>query len=255
MRASLATFRAAVAEVRANRASFWTQVVVMVANDLCWVLFWSLFFGRVGAVRGWDVGRVLVLEASLCTAGGSALGVFGNARRIGTLAAEGGLDAVLSLPVSPLAHTLMRRVDPSNLGDIAFGLTLFAVVGSPTAGRTAVFVAGALAATVVFVGFLVTTGSLAFFVGRGEPGDLGLHALLMLAAYPTDIFTGVPRLVVHGVIPAAFVATVPASLVGTPDTGLAIALGAAAVITATLAWATFNLGLRRYTSGSVWTRA
>jgi ABC-2 type transport system permease protein len=255
MRAVAATVRAAAAEVWANRASFWTQVLAMVVNDLGWVVFWVLFFDRVGRLRGWDTSRVLVLEAVLMTAGGIVLGLFANARRLGTLAVEGGLDAVLALPAPPLVHVLVRRIEATNLGDIVFGVGLFVVAGSPTPGRVAVFVAGVLAASATLVGFLVAVGSLAFFTGRGEPSELGFHAMLLLATYPADIFTGAPRLLVHTAIPAAFVATVPAALVDSFDPWLAVALAGAAATSLGAGCLTFALGLRRYTSGSLWTRA
>lgn len=83
----------------------------------------------MGTVHGWDGHRILLLLAVLTTAGGVTLGLFANARRIGTMAVEGELDAVLSLPVPPLAYVLLRRVEPTNLGDLVFGVTLFAVAG------------------------------------------------------------------------------------------------------------------------------
>jgi ABC-2 type transport system permease protein len=255
VRALLATLRSAGAEVRANRSSFWAQVVTMIVNDLAWVVFWALFFGKVGSLRGWDVERVLLLQATLTTAGGLSLGLFSNARRIGPMAVEGGFDAVLALPVPPLAHVLVRRIETSNLGDIAFGLTMFTLVGHPSPGRIATFAAGVIAGALVLTGFLVTAGSLAFFLGRSESGDLGFHSIMMMAAYPADIFTGVPRLLAYGLVPAAFVTTVPATLVDTPEPRLAVALGVAAVVSVGVGWTTFTFGLRRYTSGSVWTRA
>jgi hypothetical protein len=48
---------------------------------------------------------------------------------------------------------------------------------------------------------------------------------------------------------------VPARLLTRFDPGLAALLLAAAVLAAAAGWATFTLGLRRYTSGSAWTRA
>ena len=146
-------------------------------------------------------------------------------------------------------------MEPAHLGDLAFGLTLFAVTGSPTAGRVAVFAATVLMSSLVLLGFLVLTGSAAFFVGRAEPGELSFHSILLLAAYPADIFTGAPRLLVHTAIPAAFIATVPATLVDSFDPWLAAALVGAAALFAGAGWLAFTLGLRRYTSGSVWTNA
>lgn len=254
-RAVGATMRAAVAEARANRSAFWSQLMAMALNDVVWVIFWIIFFGRVGRLREWDRSQVLLLFAVLTTGGGLVLGVVSNARRIGQLAADGGIDAALSLPVSPLLYLLVRRVDPVNVGDAVFGVLLFAVAGSPSLERTAVYVVGSLAGAVVLGGFLVIVGSLTFFTGRGEAGDLGFHAIILLSSYPVDIFTGATKVLLYTAIPAAFVAAVPARLINDFTAADALALLGVAAVFATAAWALFTLGLRRYTSSAVWTRA
>lgn len=255
MRAVLATARAARAEAVANRGAFWTQVTAMVVNDLAWVAFWFIFFERVQSVRGWDVDRVLLLFAVACTAAGLVLGLLANARRIGDMATGGGLDAVLTLPVSPLSYVLARRVETTHLGDVAFGIVLFVVAGDPTPERAALFLAGVAAGVVVLAGFLVALGSLAFFTGRGDDADTGLHAILIFATYPADVFTGTPKAILYTLVPAAFVAAVPADLIDDFDLVTALALGGAAALFGVAGWATFTLGLRRYTSGAAWTRA
>lgn len=150
---------------------------------------------------------------------------------------------------------LLRRVEPTNLGDLAFGFAVLAVAGDPTPKRAAVFVLVVLASATVLTGFLVLTGSLAFFAGRSESGELGFHAMLMCGAYPVDVFSGAARLVLFTVEPAAFVAAVPARLVVAPTAGDPLGLLVATVVMAVLAVVTFTAGLRRYTSGAVWTRA
>lgn len=255
MKALTATFRNALAEAGANRTSLGSQMLVMIVNDLVWVAFWVLFFRRVGDVRGWDGERILLLLAVLTTAGGLTLGVLANARRIGVMAVEGQLDAVLALPVPPLAYLLLRRVEPINVGDLVFGLTVFVVAGHPTPQRAAVFVIVVLLATTLMTGFLVLTGSLAFFAGRSEGGELGFHAILLLGSYPVDIFAGMAKVVLYSVVPAAFVSSIPAHLIDSFDVVRALELAAVACTFALAGWATFTLGLRRYTSGSVWTRA
>ncbi len=255
MRGLLATMRNAIAEAGANRASLGAQMAVMAVNDLVWVVFWVLFFRRVGDVRGWDGNRILLLLAVLTTAGGITLGLLANARRVGTMAVEGELDAVLSLPVPPLAYLLLRRIEPTNLGDIAFGIILFAIAGTPTIERTTVFVGVVIAAATLMTGFLVLTGSLSFFAGRSEGGELGFHAILLLGSYPVDVFAGMAKVVLYTIVPAAFVSTVPARLIDSFDAGQAIWLAVISTAFAFAGWLTFTLGLRRYTSGSVWTRA
>jgi ABC-2 type transport system permease protein len=230
-------------------------MTVMAVNDLVWVIFWVLFFRRVGSLHGWDGDRILLLLAVLCTAAGAALGIFANARQVGRMVVEGELDAVLALPVPPLAHLLLRRIEPVNLGDVVFGLMLFVATGTPTLERTAIFLAVVAGSITLLVGFLVLAGSLAFFAGRSETGEMGFHAMLLLSSYPVDMFAGTAKVVLYSVLPAAFVAAVPARLVDSFDTGQALALFGSALAFAVAAWATFRIGLRRYTSGAVWTRA
>ena len=255
MTAAVATLRSAVAEAWSNRSAFWTQLTAMVINDVVWVLFWLIFFGRVGTVRGWDRRDVLLLLAVLTTAGGVVLGLLSNARRIGQLIADGGIDAALALPVRPLAYLLVRRVDAVNFGDFVFGLVLFLTACSPTPARAAAYVFGAAAATVVLASFLILIGSLAFFTRRSEAGDFGFQAMILLASYPVDMFSGVAKVLMYTAVPAAFVSAVPARLVEHFDPLSALGLVGVATLLAGGAAMAFSIGLRRYTSTSLWTRA
>ena len=255
MRALTATMRNAVAEALANRAALGSSMIVMIVNDVVWVAFWILFFHRVGNLHGWDGHRVLLLLSVITTAAGIALGVLANARRIGVMAVEGELDAVLTLPVPPLAYVLLRRIEPTNIGDFVFGVVLFTVTGHPTPERIAIFVVVVLLSATLLTGFLVLTGSLAFFAGRSEGSELGFQAMILLGSYPVDVFAGTARIVLYSVIPAAFVSSVPAKLIDSFDLGALAWLAIVAGVFAIAGWMTFTAGLRRYTSGAVWTRA
>jgi ABC-2 type transport system permease protein len=247
-----AAMRSAFADAAARRSAFWAQVSAMVVNDVAWVAFWFLFFHQVGSVRGWDTDRVLLLLAVLTTSAGLVLGLFSNARRLPTLVEDGSLDEVLSLPVTPLPHLLVRRVDVVNLGDVAFGIVLFLVAGHPSPQRTLVFVAGVLASAVLLTGFLVLVGCLTFVGTHGRVTDLGLEAVLLLSSYPADVFTGATKALLYSAIPAAFVSAVPARLVDDFDLGDAALLLLVAAVFAVLGSVAFSLGLRRYSSGSAW---
>ena len=229
MRGLSATARNAFAEVVAKPRALAVQMAIMAINDFVWVIFWVLFFDRVGTLGGWDRDSIILLQAVLTTAGGLSLGLFANARRVGSMAVDGDLDAVLALPVTPLPFVLLRRIEPVNLGDLAFGIGLFLFACDPTPTRTAIFVLVVLASATLLTGFLVLTGALAFFLGRSESGELGFHGMLLLGAYPVDLFAGAIRVLLFTVIPAAFVSAVPAQLVTDFDPGRAVALTAAAV--------------------------
>jgi len=118
----------------------------------------------------------------------------------------------------------------------------------------AIFGLGVVISVILLAAFLVTVGSTVFFTGRGEPGSLSMHAVLLLAGYPADIFTGAAKALLYTLVPAAFVAAVPARLIDAPDAADARWLLLATAVFVGLAVTTFSLGLRRYTSGSAWGR-
>jgi ABC-2 type transport system permease protein len=112
-----------------------------------------------------------------------------------------------------------------------------------------------VAGSVVLIGFLVACGSLTLFVGgRGEQADLGFNAILIFASYPLDLFGGATKMLLFTAVPAAFVTGVPARLVRNFDTPEALLMVAVAALFALIGWGTFHLGLRRYSSGSIWIR-
>ncbi|MEA2498619.1 MAG: viologen exporter family transport system permease protein, partial [Actinomycetota bacterium] len=160
MKVIFATFRTAVSEAWVNRRSFWFQVTIMITNDVAWVLFWILFFNKVGNVRGWDAHRILLLFAIITTVAGISLGLLANSRKIGELIADGQIDAALTLPVHPLAYLLARRIDTVMVGDLLFGPILFVLAGTPTIERTLVYVVGSICGAIVLTGFLVALGAL-----------------------------------------------------------------------------------------------
>ena len=254
MRNVVPTMRAAFADATARRSSFWTQVITMIVNDAAWVAFWIIFFNRITTLRGWDSQRVLILFAMLTTSGGLVLGLLSNSRQIPKLVSDGALDEILSLPVATLPHLLVRNFNTINLGDVAFGVVLFSVAGHPTPTRVAIYLIGTACSAVLLTSFLVITGSLVFFSGGGQAGELGFHSILLLANYPADIFGGATKVLLYSVVPAAFVAAVPARLVTDFRWTDAAALGGIAALFAVAAVAVFNAGVRRYTSGAAWSR-
>jgi ABC-2 type transport system permease protein len=248
--------RTAFLEAWTNRRSFWLQVSFMLANDAALIVFWILFFHRVGAVRGWDFSHLLVLFGILSTVTGLAMGVLGNARRLGQVIADGGLDAALTLPVDPLGYLLVRTVDTALLGDLAFGPAMFALSGHASPTSVLVYLIACACGTAVFVSFLVILGSATlYFGGRGEQGDVGFHAVLMLASYPLDVFGGAVKLLLFTALPAAFITGVPTELVTEFDWGRAGLMIGVSVLAVVLARALFQGGLIRYRSGALWTRA
>jgi ABC-2 type transport system permease protein len=255
MRGVFATMRSAVLEATSNRRALYFQIVVMILNNLAWIGFWTIFFHRAGAVRGWNMDKVILLWCVLTTAGGLVLGLLANTRQIATLAMNGGLDSVLTLPVHPLPNLLVRRVEPTNFGDVIFGVGLFAFAGHPTPIRVLTFVLCVIGSTIVLASFLILVSSLSFYARRTDGAELGFNAILLVSAYPIDIFSGALKTTFFTLVPAAFIASVPAGLIDRFNPTVALEFVLAALIFAALASLVFRSALRHYTSASSWTRA
>ena len=137
------------------------------------------------------------------------------------------------------------------------GPLLFVYASDRSLESIAVYVGGALCGSIVLIGFLVSISSLTLFVGgRGEQADLGFQAILIMASYPLDIFGGAHE---GGAVHAhpGGVRDGPARLAAArlrPGHGARAARRPRAFF-ALLGIVLFRLGLRRYASGAVWTRA
>ena len=100
--------------------------------------------------------------------------------------------------------------------------------------------------------FGVLVGSLAFWVGNADNlAAQAINALVTFGLYPVEIFPGVVQWLLYTLIPAAFVGSLPASLLSEFGWGR---LAGLVVFTAGIglaAWSVFRWGLRRYESGNL----
>jgi ABC-2 type transport system permease protein len=234
------------------RAAFVTQVLGMFLNNGIYFVFWLLFFDRFGEVRGYGLRDVYLLFAVVALAFGLAATFCGNNNaRLATIIAQGRLDYYLVLPRHLLLHVLCSHMIPSGVGDAAFGLMAFAFAGRFHPAEVLLYLTASLLAAFIFVGYGVLTGSLAFYFGNATyMSEQTTNALVTFALYPNALFTGMARLVLLTLIPAAFVGAVPVDIVSGRDWRLLGGLALVALLVCGLAVWVFYRGLRRYESGS-----
>ncbi len=234
------------------RFAFWASVLSMVLNDGMWIAFWTIFYARFPAVRGYELRDVLTIWAIAALGFGLSLGVFGNCWFYAQIVAEGRLDFYLLLPRPVLLHVLVSRMSPSAWGDAAFGLALYLAVARPTPAELGAFLVVSLAAGVIITAFGSIVNALAFWLGQAEGLAQQLQGILItFSTYPTTLFTGVVRVVLFTAIPAGFIAYVPVRFLREWEPWqMAAVLGAAAAY-ALAGVLVFARGLRRYESGNL----
>lgn len=246
---ALTSWRLAWLSELGRRFSFFIQLLFMCINDGIWVVFWLLVFSHRDSIRGWDQQAVLVLFAIVTCTYGVGIGLFYGVRRLGERIHGRDLDPLLVQPGPVVVRILFARIHPPLLGDLAFGPVLFALAtaGGAPASMWARYAAVVLLASVVVVAFNVAWESLAFWSEAGsEVAGVAFTAITVLGTYPAAIYSGIVKVIVFTVVPAAFIGTIPAQVVLDPSPALVLALLAAAVVSATVALLIFQAGLRRY---------
>jgi ABC-2 type transport system permease protein len=234
------------------RVSFISQIVGMFINNGIYFVFWIIFFNQFGAVGGYSTDEVFLLFAIVTLGYGLGFMFAGNTRQnMAYLIAQGRLDYYLVFPRNLLLHVIFSRMTVSTVGDIAFGLIAYSFTGRFTLAEIGLYLLTAVLSAIIFVGYAVISGSLAFYMGAAQYASQQMtNAMLTFSLYPNGLFSGMARLMLYTVIPAAFVGAVPVDIVRFQDIRLLLWLIAAAALIWLVAIGMFYFGLRRYESGS-----
>ena len=175
----------------------------------------------------------------------------GGVRYLGQLIDDGGLDTLLTQPKPVLVYALGMRSQASGLGDLFSGLIFIAWSGQVSWRGAPTLAAVIVGSALVFLASGIVFFSLAFWLGKVDTVARQLWELLItFSLYPEPLFGGMLRLVLFTVLPAGFVGYIPARIVHAPSAANAALLAAGAVLYLATAVQLFNLGLRRYASGS-----
>ena len=236
----------------AYRSAFFLQVVGMVLNDAMLLFFWWVLFSQLPTLRGWQLSQVMTLYGLVAFGFGVANVVCGNAFLVARIIVRGELDYYLVLPADTLIHLLVSRMSLSAWGDAIFGLAVYLIAGPDRWRSLPLFLLLGGLVGLIFVAFSVLVSSLAFWLGNADTlAGQAINALTSFGLYPVEIFPGAVQWILYTLIPAAFVGSVPASLLSDFQWGRLALLGAVTAGLALVARWVFQRGLRRYESGNL----
>ena len=234
------------------RGAFISEALAMFINDGSWVAFWILFFQRFRVLNGWTLTDVLTVWAITTAGFGIAHALMGNAWHLASVVVNGQLDLWMLYPRAVLSHLILGRTIATAWGDAAFGYVIYVALVRPDAAHFTLFVILSLSVAIVFVGFSVVSGSLAFFIGNAITlSEQWRFALITFSTYPENLFTGLTRILLFTAIPAAFVSYLPVEALRTLSLRAVVFSLLGSLTVAAAGAALFYLGLRRYESGNL----
>lgn len=240
------------------RSAFLVQVFGMVLNNSAFIFFWYFLLQRIGGdLNGYAFRDVMYLWSLTSLGFGLSVTFFGNASRLSQLIANGELDVYLLQPAPLLPNILASRMNVSGIGDVIYGILLFAFTQSAGLADWALFAVSAVLSMLMFTAVSVLYHSLTFFIGNGqESAGLAFEGFLSFSIYPGSIFKGPLRWILHSFLPVAWAAWIPAELASGLGNGEGLnwdlippLLAGDGLFIATAA-AVFHLGVRKYESGN-----
>jgi ABC-2 type transport system permease protein len=234
------------------RASFLTQVVGMIVNDIALVSLWLIFFKRFPAVNGWTLDDTKLVFAITTTNFAIVFilgrGAFDLARSIH----QGELDHYLAYPMNVLWHVAVSKTEISAIGDLFFGIAIFVLMGHPTFERTVMYVVFSVLSAGIMYNFIVISQTIGFFFRNFEEAAQDMfHALLGFTFYPQTVFNGALKVIMLTVLPAFFIASIPVQMIKAFSWDLALSAFGFWVLTLWIAVSFFNHGLKKYESGNL----
>jgi len=235
----------------ALRGAFFLRVAFMALNNVIFFVFWWLLFERVPSVRGYDLADMATLFGVSAAGFGVANTLGGGVHQLGRMIDEGELDTLLTQPKPTLPYAVCMRCNAAAVGDFLSGGAMILASGHVSLTTLPLVVLAIIASAIMYTASAVLIFSSAFWLGRNDGACRQvLDTLITFSLYPDTLFGGGVRLLLYTVLPAAFVAHIPARLVREPSLTSIALLSAACIGYTALAAFVFKRGLSRYNSGS-----
>ncbi|WP_131737061.1 ABC transporter permease [Actinomadura roseirufa] len=205
------------------RLEYRTEFLLAILNGVLWqasvLLFMTVLVTRFSGLAGWSSSEVLFITGFRLLAHALYVCFFLNVTYVPVMIREGRVDAFLARPLPLLTQVLLNSFNVNALGDLCVAATLFGVAASTvpldwTAPRVCLLVISVAGAVLLEAAIQLLISSAAF--RQSETFTLSTWIDELMATfgnYPTVIFPLVLRALFLSVLPIAFIAYLPASVI------------------------------------------
>lgn len=220
------------------------------------IAFLFLVFQRIPNLNGWSFDEILFIYGFAQLPRGIDHLFADNLWLLaGRIIVRGEFDRYLLRPISPLFHLLAERFQPDAFGELAVGIALIVTSLSKLKLSLSfvdilVFIFVVLCGALIYTAVKLFFASFAFWLKFSQSILFMNYMLADFTKYPLSIYSRWIRIILTFIIPFAFTAFFPAGyFVGKISLGIAAGGTAlAAVISFTVAYITWSLGIRAYES-------
>lgn len=234
------------------KPSFFMQIIMMILNDLFFIIQWYIIFKLVDNIGGYTFKETMLLWS--LTAGGYGVShvFFGGAWDLKDIIYDGKLDVYLTQPKNTLLNVCCSSTQVSGLGDILYSFVVLIIINAPWYWYL-IMIPAIIMSGLIYVSVYVTYCNLCFVIKRGDAIAKSVEGTMnKVGNYPPAIYNTTVKALVYTVIPVAFYTFVPTQYFFlTPNIWWTLIAIGATTLWIIIAFMTFKLGLKKYNSGNL----
>lgn len=234
------------------KSSFFMQIIMMIFNDLFFIIQWVIIFKIVDNIGGYGFNESLLLFGVAAGGFGISHAFFGGAWHLRDMIYDGKLDVFLTQPKNILLNICCSSTDISAIGDIMYSYIVLIIIGAPWHWYL-LMIPVIILSGLVFVSVYIIFCTLCFYVKRGDAIAKAVEGTMNKAGnYPPAIYNTVVKTILYTIIPVFFFTFIPANYF-LIDFNIWWVLLSIAVTTllVVMAFISFKVGLKKYNSGSL----
>lgn len=234
------------------KSSFIMQIIMMILNDLFFIIQWVIIFQLVDNIGGYGFDETMLLWAISAGGFGFAHTFFAGAKNIKEFVYEGKLDVYLTQPKSILLNVCCSATDVSGIGDILYAFVVLAIIGAPWYWYL-IMIPIIIMTGLIYMSVYVVYVSLCFYINHGDAVAKSVEGTINKAGnYPPAIFNTIVKGLFFTLIPTFFYSFVPAQYFFlTPNIWWILGTVGVTIVWVMLAFVCFNKGLKKYNSGNL----
>ena len=199
----------------AYKASFIIQTIFMFLNNASFLIFWTVVFSKTGENVDITFNNVLYIWGLSSFAYGVTYFFFGGIEKINEYIITGGLDSFLLQPKGVLLNVATSKCSFSACGDVLYGIVVGMIASGGDISKVLMLMVFGTFGGVFFFASEVIFRSLSVWIGdTNAVADRYVQMFLItFSTYPENIFKVGTKILLYTVVPAAYLAFLPASII------------------------------------------
>jgi len=217
----MARFFANFMKATAYRGNFWLYVLLTALESMTVYIAIAVLFLHVETIAGWSYHDMLVLSGIFIITNGLSWILFhASVMQLDQMITSGDLDGKLTKPVDAQFLVSVERIDIEDVGRsfVGIGILWLGLRGTPLfsfATALPFFLIMLVSGQIILYSIMLLVKVISFASIQGWSTNAISWRFHDLSRYPTDIYTGMMRVIYTFVFPLVFIATVPAkALIG-----------------------------------------